>query len=97
MGGTIKKLVCISVYIYEEMAEEGVKLYQRNGQIVVEGAEGGHVMMYDVFGRLLATRRDEGNLLRFDVPIAGVYLVRVGNAPARRGRWFGDEVFYPFY
>lgn len=68
----------------EEMAEEGVKLYQRNGRIVVEEAEGSHVMVYDVYGRLLATRRDDGDLLRFDVPMAGVYLVRVGNAPARK-------------
>lgn len=44
----------------EEAAEEGVKLYQRNGQIVVEGAEGKRVMVYDVYGRLLATKRDDG-------------------------------------
>ena len=68
----------------EETAEEGVKLYQSNGQIVVEGAEGSRVMVYDVYGRLLATKRDDGGLLRFDVPAAGVYLVRVGDAPARR-------------
>ena len=68
----------------EETTEEGVKLYQRNGQIVVEGAEGNRVTVYDVFGRLLATRRDEGGLLRVDVPATGVYLVKVGDAPARR-------------
>ena len=68
----------------EETAEDGVKLYQSNGQIVVEGAEGSRVMVYDVYGRLLATMRDDGGLLRFDVPAAGVYLVRVGDAPARR-------------
>ena len=68
----------------EEAAEEGAKLYQSNGQIVVEGAEGSRVMVYDVYGRLLATKRDDGGLLRFDVPAAGVYLVRVGDAPARR-------------
>ena len=68
----------------EETAEEGVKLYQRNGQIVVEGAEGSRVMVYDVYGRVLATKRDDGGLLRFDAPAAGVYLVRVGDAPARK-------------
>ena len=68
----------------EEAAEEGAKLYQSNGQIVVEGAEGSRVMVYDVYGRVLATRHDDGGLLRFDVPAAGVYLVRVGDAPARR-------------
>ena len=68
----------------EETAEDGVKLYQRNGQIVVEGAEGSRVMLYDVYGRLLATKRDDGGLLRFDAPAAGVYLVRVGDAPASK-------------
>ena len=68
----------------EEAEEEGIKLYQRNGQIVVEGAEGSRVMVYDVFGRVLATKRDDGGLLRFDAPAAGVYLVRVGDAPARK-------------
>ena len=68
----------------EETAEEGVKLYQRNGQIVVEGAEGNRVAVYDVCGRLLATKRDDGGLLRFDVPATGVYLVRIGDAPARK-------------
>ena len=68
----------------EETTEKGVKLYQRNGQIVVEGAEGNRVMVYDVFGRMLATKRDDGGLLRVDVPATGVYLVKVGDAPARR-------------
>ena len=67
-----------------ETAEEGVKPYQRNGQIVVEGAEGKRVMVYDVYGRLLASKRDDGGLLRFDVPAAGVYLVSVGHAPASK-------------
>lgn len=68
----------------EETVEEGAKIYQSNGQIVVESAEGSRVMVYDVFGRVLATKRDDGGLLRFDAPAAGVYLVRVGDAPARK-------------
>ena len=68
----------------EETTEEGAKIYQSNGQIVVEGAEGSRVMVYDVYGRVLAVKRDDGGVLRFDVPAAGVYLVRVGDAPARK-------------
>ena len=34
-----------------------VKLYSRGGDIVVEGAAGREVRMYDVVGRLMATRR----------------------------------------
>ena len=37
-----------------------------------------------MFSRVLATKRDEGGLLRFEVPDTGVYLVMVGDAPARR-------------
>ena len=50
----------------------------------MEGVKGSIVMIYDVYGRMLATRRDEGGLLRFDVSSSGVYLVKVGDAPARR-------------
>ena len=68
----------------EETVEEGAKIYQSNGQIVVESAEVSRVIEYDVYGRVMATKRDDGGLLRFDAPAAGVYLVRVGDAPARK-------------
>lgn len=60
------------------------KVYSTQGQVVVEGAEGCHVTLYDAVGRVLATRRDEGLPVRFDVPATGTYLVKVGGAPARR-------------
>ena len=60
------------------------KVYINNGQVVVEGAEGSTVMLYDAVGRLLATRRDDYSALRFDVPASGTYLVKVGDLPARR-------------
>ena len=68
----------------EETAEERIKLYQRNGQIVVEGAEGNPVYLYDVVGRLLATRRETAQEELLDVPASGAYLVKIGDAPARR-------------
>ncbi len=68
----------------EEPAEESIKLYQRNGQIVVEGAEGNPVYLYDVVGRLLATRRETAQEVLLDVPASGAYLVKIGDAPARR-------------
>lgn len=58
--------------------------YQRNGQIVVEGAEGSTVCLYDVVGRLLATRRETAQEVLLDVPASGAYLVKIGDAPARR-------------
>lgn len=60
------------------------KVYSTQGQVVVEGAEGRQVTLYDAVGRVLATRRDEGLPVRFDVPATGTYLVKVGGAPARR-------------
>lgn len=60
------------------------QIYQHNGQLVVEGAAGNIVTLYDTVGRLLATKHDDRNLVIFDLPSAGVYLVKIGDAPARK-------------
>ena len=60
------------------------KVYINNGQIVVEGSEGAQVWLYDINGRLLATKQDHCTTLRFDVQASGTYLVKIGNHPARR-------------
>ena len=80
-----------TVYIYDtvyvgvdDVEAVTAKVYVAGGQIVVESAEGKGVAVYDVAGRRLATRRDEYGQLRFDVSTSGIYLVRVGDAPARR-------------
>lgn len=78
-----------TVYIQEgegigNIALLNAKIYQRNGQIVVEGAEGYPVYLYDVVGRLLATRRETAQEVLLDVPASGAYLVKIGDAPARR-------------
>ena len=59
-------------------------VYADQGQIVVEGAEGNTVRMFDVVGRLMATKRDDYTLLRFDVPVSGTYMIKIGNYPARK-------------
>ena len=77
-----------TIYITEEGIGDvealTAKVYSSQGQIVVEGADGNMVTLYDISGRVLATRRDEYAPLRFDIPATGTYLVKVGNAPARR-------------
>jgi len=78
-----------TIYIQEgegigNIALLNAKIYQRNGQIVVEGAEGYPVCLYDVVGRLLATRRETAQEVLLDVPASGAYLVKIGDAPARR-------------
>ena len=67
-----------------ERVVSNVKLYGENGQVVVEGSEGATVVLYDAVGRMLATRRDNVGRLTFDVPASGMYLVKIGEHPARR-------------
>lgn len=83
-----------TVYIHDTIyiTSEGIgdveaisaKIYQRDGQIVVEGANGKTVVFYDVNGRMLATKRDEYAPLRFDAPVSGTYMIKIGNHPARK-------------
>ena len=87
----IERIVHDTVYItdtvyvgVDDVQTVNYMLYQQGGQIVVEGAEGSPVTVYDAVGRLLATRRDTYGPVRFDAPAAGTYLVRVGSAAARR-------------
>lgn len=51
-----------------------VHIYQRDGKIVVEGAEGLEINVYDIDGRIV---RNES------LP-NGVYMVKIGDLPARR-------------
>ena len=58
------------------IAADNVKVYAQGGDIVVEGADGMLVKVYDMTGRLLP-------LGHHSYP-CGVYMVKVGNLPARR-------------
>ncbi len=60
------------------------KVYVRQGQIVVEGADGNTVTLLDINGRMLATKQDDYGMLRFDIPSSGSYMIKIGNHPARR-------------
>ena len=60
------------------------KVYTSHGQVVVEGAEGNMVTLYDVTGSVLATKQDDYSLLRFDTPSSGTYMIKVGTLPARK-------------
>ena len=71
-----------------EIDNNGFRVFAYGGQIVVEGAEGMLVMLYDATGCLLATQRREemhgGMPVQFNVPASGTYLIKVGNYPARK-------------
>ena len=77
-----------TIYITQEGIEgaetANAKIYQRDGHVVVEGVELTTVALYDAVGRVMAVKRNEGDTIRFNVPASGTYLVKVGDAPARR-------------
>lgn len=80
--------VYLPIYIHDTIyiTQDGVdavkdfetKIYSNRGQIVVDGADGNTVTLLDVNGRILAVKKDEYTLLRFDVPYSGTYLVKIG-------------------
>ena len=74
-----------TIYVgVDEVETTSAKVYVQSGQIVVDGAEGDWVALYDATGRLLATRRDTFQPLYFPVTTTGAYLVKIGNHPARK-------------
>lgn len=61
-----------------------LKIYPNRGQIVVEGASGLNVSLFDINGRLLATKRENNDLVRFDVPATGTYLIKPEGFQAKK-------------
>ena len=59
-----------------------VEIFAADGRIVVRGAES-DIFLYDVNGRVLNHQAAAANV-EFTVPATGVYLVKVGNAAAKR-------------
>lgn len=83
-----------TVYIHDTIyiTQEGVdgadalnaKVYSSNGQIVIEDASGNTVTLYDLNGHILATKQDKYAPMRFDAPVSGTYMIKIGNYPARK-------------
>ncbi|MBO7101138.1 MAG: T9SS type A sorting domain-containing protein [Bacteroidales bacterium] len=83
----------------DEVEADGVRITSQRSSIVVEGAEGREVRVYDMLGRevthssvsVCSARNATGISLpnlgeqrRIAVPTAGIYMVRVGNLPTRK-------------
>lgn len=84
---TIHDTVYIHDTIYvgvDEVETINVKVYTSNGQIVVEGTEGNHVWLFDINGRLIATKREDNIPIRFEIPSSGTYLVKIGDKYSRK-------------
>ena len=69
----------------DEVEADGVRITGQRGSIVVEGAEGREVRVYDMLGREVngKTKSEKGKVI-LAVPTAGIYMVRVGNLPTRK-------------
>lgn len=83
----IHDTICVHDTIYvgvDEVEVLSVKIYTSYGKIVVEGADGNTVTLYDVAGRILATKRDSYTPLHFEVPSSGTYMIKVGDYSTRR-------------
>ena len=59
------------------------KVFASNGAIVVSGAEGETLRIYDIQGRLIVSEKAADNKL-YNVPTAGVYMVQVGKQRAQK-------------
>ncbi len=68
----------------ETILTTNVRVCVSDGYIIIKNVSGEQVVIYDAMGRLLSVKRNEGDVVRFEVPAAGSYLVKVGSAPARR-------------
>lgn len=68
----------------DEVEALNAKVYSSKRQIVVEGAVGNTVTLYDLSGHYLASKQDYGTAIRFDVLVSGTYMIKIGNYPARK-------------
>jgi len=63
---------------------DNVDVYSVDSRIYVRGAEGKQVYLFDVNGRLMSREANAAESVEFRVSNSGVYLVKVGNAAAKR-------------
>ena len=61
-----------------------INAYGKDGRIVLTGAEGREVCVYDLSGRMLHRSRAAGVNETYDVPATGIYLIKVAGAAAKR-------------
>ena len=66
-----------------EEAEE-IVIYTENDRIIVRGAENRPVYVFDIVGRLVAKSNKATAEQTFQMTNTGIYMIKVGNAPARR-------------
>ncbi|MBO7101829.1 MAG: fibronectin type III domain-containing protein [Bacteroidales bacterium] len=68
----------------DDVDMSNVKIYSSENTIHVNGAEGQQLFLFDVNGRILNQIDKAGENVEFRVANTGVYMVKVGNAAAKR-------------
>ena len=68
----------------EDVDADNVDIYSTDDVIVVRGAEGKQVVLFDVNGRVLSREARASERVEFRVTNNGVYLVKVADAAAKR-------------
>lgn len=68
----------------EDVDADNVDIYSTDDVIVVRGAEGKQVVLFDVNGRVLSREARAAERVEFRVTNNGVYLVKVADAAAKR-------------
>lgn len=68
----------------ESVPEYDAVIYSANSTIFVKGAEGQNIYVYDLNGRTVATKVNATETMAIPMGETGVYLVRIGNAAAKR-------------
>ena len=68
----------------EDAENDNVAIYSADSKIIVKGAENMDIYVYDVNGRVVRTQANATETVEFTMNTTGVYLVKVGNAPAKR-------------
>ena len=83
--GTItrKQFTTLNTNGIEDASEESYVVSCQDGRLTVNGAEGELVSVYSIDGRCVYSSCATKTTV-IDVPTAGVYLVKVGDTPARK-------------
>ena len=68
----------------EDVDMSNVTIYSTESKIVVRGAENQSIYVFDVNGRVVTSEVNAAETCEFRMATTGVYLVKVGNAPAKR-------------
>ena len=76
--------VYVEVQGIEDSTAMSVRIYTNRAEIVVEGAEGLPVSLYDIHGRKLDEVNESFGAARFYAPASGAYLVRVGERTVKK-------------